>query len=74
MSEETPPEARLLRLRAQWHDMQAEALRLSAAMTDTAASMRRFAEAFQDGIDHELATHPDLAELNIQMDSFYAEG
>lgn len=71
MSEEPSIEARLLRLRAQQHDMQAAALRLSAAMADATAAMRRFAESFQEGIDHDLATHPDLAELNIQMDSFY---
>lgn len=35
------------------------------------AAMRAFAEAYQCGFNTEVAEHPDLAELNIQMDSFY---
>lgn len=68
-------------LRAAMHRVLAGRLRLVAAEQDLAAtavlatrSMRRFAEAMNSSVRQEVAAHPDLAELNVQMDGFYDDG
>lgn len=63
--------ARTLRVMAMMHEAKALKLRLEASMVDAAASMRAFADEWQGCMDNELATHPDMAELNVQMDSWY---
>ncbi|WP_329140940.1 hypothetical protein [Streptomyces sp. NBC_00670] len=56
----------------------AAAGRVLAAQIDVAAnavlatqSMRAWAAAMTTSEAHEVAAHPDLAELNVQMDGFY---
>lgn len=68
-------------LRAHMHRIAAGRLRVAAAEQDMAASailaarsMKQFTEAFNAGVARDVAEHPDLAELNVQMDSFYSAG
>lgn len=72
MSPET--RAALLRWQASLHDRAAGHLRAAAAATITADKMRQFVEAMQYANDRELSSHPDLAELNVQMDGYYEGG
>lgn len=44
---------------------------LEARLIEAGSAMRRFVDALQSSVDAEVAGHPDLAELNIQLDSFY---
>ena len=77
MSEPVDPyEARAARHRA-------EAIRLKAlaATHDIAAAaalaeggVRQFVDAWNMGVARDVAEHPDLAELNVQMDGFYEDG
>ncbi|MFD8866023.1 hypothetical protein ACFV1F_16885 [Streptomyces sp. NPDC059590] len=60
------------------HRIKAAAHRAAAAREDMCASaakaagaMHRFAEAMQASADHEVAIHPDLAELNVRLDGYY---
>ncbi|MEV6432597.1 hypothetical protein [Nocardia sp. NPDC051463] len=71
MSEDLRP--RLIRVLAQMHEAHAARLRLQAQMIETAATFRAFANAYQSGFDDALADHPDLAEVNVMLDGFYAE-
>lgn len=70
MSEEL--RARLYRLLAATHENRAAHYRFVASAIDTAAAVRRLAAAMQAVDDREVATHPDLAELNVMLDGFYA--
>lgn len=63
--------AALLRFAASTFDRAAAQLRLAASATIAADKMRQFAKQMQAANDYELATHPDLAELNVQMDGLY---
>lgn len=74
MREPTPAEIEEARLRllALGARMNAAKLELAAQMVRTGAAMRAFMEAFQDGLDQELADHPDIAELNVQFDARYS--
>jgi aminoglycoside phosphotransferase (APT) family kinase protein len=63
--------ARTLRVLATMHEVEALKLRLEASMVEAAASMRAFVDGWQACMDHDLATHPDMAELNVQMDAWY---
>ncbi|MBL1107364.1 hypothetical protein JK361_22620 [Streptomyces sp. 5-8] len=65
-------------LRARLHRIAAGRLRVAAAQQDmvaalvmTTKAMRDFASTFNAGIARDVAEHPDLAELNVQMDAFY---
>jgi len=56
----------------------AQRLRAQAAVFDLAAtcvlaqaSTEAFATAFRTSEAQEIAAHPDLAELNVQMDGYY---
>lgn len=56
----------------------ADRYRAYAAVFDTAAacakataSAQRLTEAFQRSEAREMAEHPDLAELNVQLNGFY---
>lgn len=67
-------------LRAALHRIAAVRLRVAAAEHDLAAksvmatrSMRRFAAATNQSVAQEVAHHPDLAELNVQLDGYYGE-
>ncbi|WP_405536843.1 hypothetical protein [Streptomyces antimycoticus] len=65
-------------LRARLHRIAAARLRVAATQQDMAASavmatkaFKQFAETFNAGVARDVAEHPDLAELNVQMDGFY---
>lgn len=65
-------------IRARMHRIMAGRLRVAAAEQDAfaavvelGASMRRLAEVMAAGDAHDVATHPDLAELNVQCDGYY---
>ncbi|WP_030344796.1 hypothetical protein [Streptomyces sp. NRRL S-1022] len=60
-------------LRARLHRIAAGQLRAAAAVLAT-KSMRQFTDAFNAGVTRDVAQHPDLAELNAQMDGFYGAG
>lgn len=51
----------------------ASRLRLAAAAMETATAFRGFWNAYQAGFDADVAAHPDLAEMNVMMDGYYAE-
>ena len=68
-------------LRAHIHRVMAARIRVFAAIHELAAncalaerSVRHFADAWNAGVAREVADHPDLAELNVQMDGFYGTG
>jgi len=46
---------------------------LEEAAKEASKAVQGFADAWQAGIDSDVAQHPDLAELNVQMDGFYGE-
>lgn len=71
MSENEREEAKL-RLRALLHEMEAWRLRLAATAIKATASMREFADAWNEAFAEELAEHPDMAELNVQLDARYS--
>jgi len=65
-------------LRARLHRIAAGRLRVAAAEQDMAAaavmatkSMKEFADTWNAGVARDVAEHPDLAELNAQLDGFY---
>lgn len=72
MRDLTPEEqAACFRARASMHRMMAARNDLMATVTEAAASMRKFATVMQAGFNGEVAAHPDLAELNVQLDGYY---
>ncbi len=42
-----------------------------AAMAKTARAMHNFAAGMQAAANREVAEHPDLAALNVQLDGYY---
>lgn len=65
-------------LRARLHRIMAARIRVFAAEHDLAAeavlatrSMRQFADAWNASVAKDVAEHPDLAELNVQLDGYY---
>ncbi|MFD3516247.1 hypothetical protein [Streptomyces sp. NPDC058657] len=68
-----PDEQRVaaLRLKAALLRTQATACDMEAAMVKTAGQMRLFVEAFNESVAQDVATHPDLAELNVLLDNMY---
>ncbi|MEU8590413.1 hypothetical protein AB0C59_25935 [Streptomyces sp. NPDC048664] len=65
--------ARQLRILAELHRKRADDLERAAEMTLATRSMRRLADLLTEAETRQLAEHPDLAELNIQLESFYGE-
>lgn len=61
----------LLRVQAMQHRMTAAQLELGATMAEAGESIRKWGAAMQAMYDAEVAEHPDLAELNVQMDGWY---
>ena len=66
--------------RAAMHQAEAIKHRLAASIHEAGVAMARLAKALHDTNAHieasvaeEVATHPDLAELNVQLDGFYGE-
>lgn len=77
MSEPVDPyelRARKLRILAGLYRNKAAELDMAAEAVLASRSMRQFAEAWDAGIAQDVANHPDLAELNVQMDGFYGDG
>lgn len=67
-------------IRAHLHRIMAGRLRVAAAQQDMAASaalatrsMRRLADAMRAGDARDVAGHPDLAELDVQLDGYYGD-
>ncbi|MFI5880840.1 hypothetical protein [Streptomyces sp. NPDC051554] len=67
-------QAQRLRILAGLYRKKAAELDMAAAAALATRSMRKFAEAWDAGIAQDVAQHPDLAELNIQLDGFYGAG
>ncbi|WP_377271912.1 hypothetical protein [Peterkaempfera sp. SMS 1(5)a] len=63
--------ARVLRLMAARIRQFAAELDMCAAAARATGGMRRFAAAMAAGEARDVAQHPDLAELNVQMDGYY---
>ena len=64
--------------RAAMHKAMAIQLRMAAATHELAAtaaiaerSMRQFVDTWNASVAREVAEHPDLAELNVQLDGYY---
>lgn len=62
---------RMLQLMANRLRVAAGQLDMAAAVVKLGASVRAFNEAFAASEALEIAGHPDLAELNVQMDGYY---
>lgn len=67
--------------RVNLHRLQAAKHRLIAGMHEAGVAMAGLAKALREADAHiraaearEVAEHPDLAELNVQLDGFYGEG
>lgn len=77
MSEQPDPyelRARQLRILAGLHRKRADELDKAAEAALASRSMRRLVDLLTEAEVRELAEHPDLAELNAQLDGFYGEG
>lgn len=68
-------------LRARLHRIMAARLRVAAAEQEMVAaavmatkSMKHSADVWNAGVARDVAQHPDLAELNVQVDGFYEGG
>ncbi|MBD0743570.1 hypothetical protein [Streptomyces sp. CBMA152] len=64
--------ARVLRILAKRHRLRAAALEASAEMVLTTRSIERFMNLLTEAEARDVAEHPDLAELNVQLDGFYS--
>jgi len=76
MSEPVDPyelRARQLRILAGLHRKRAAELEMMAEATRATRSMRRLVDLLTEAEVREIAEHPDLAELNVQLDGFYGE-
>lgn len=71
--EEAKYKARLSRFRASRHRLDAAREDLNASGYEAAAAMIRFGEVVKASEAREVAEHPDLAELNVQLDGYYGE-
>ena len=63
--------ARQLRILADLHRKRAAELDMAAEAALATRSMRRLAELLTEAEVRQLAEHPDLAELNVQLEGFY---
>ncbi|QFG13333.1 hypothetical protein SEA_GILGAMESH_141 [Streptomyces phage Gilgamesh] len=53
------------------HRVAAQRHMLMATMVETGAAFRELHDTMTAGDARDVATHPDLAEWNVQMDAFY---
>lgn len=65
--------ARQLRILAGLHRKRADELDRAAEAALASRSMRRLAELLTEAEVRQLAEHPDLAELNVQLEGYYGE-
>ncbi|MER7175585.1 hypothetical protein [Streptomyces mesophilus] len=76
MSEPVDPyelRARQLRILAGLHRKRADELEMTAQAGLAARSMRKLTEVLTEAEVREIAEHPDLAELNVQLDGYYED-
>lgn len=73
-NDEAEIKAAILRHMAHRYRAYAAVYDTAAACVKAAASAQALTEAFRRSEAREIATHPDLAELNVQMDGYYGEG
>lgn len=66
--------AHRLRVLAGLYRKKAAELDMAAAAVLATRSIHKFTEAWDAGIAQDFAEHPDLAELNVQLDGFYGDG
>ncbi|WP_199546604.1 hypothetical protein [Streptomyces sp. N35] len=74
MSEPIDPyelRARQLRILASLHRKRAAELEMTAQAGLAVRSMRKLTETLTEAEVRQIAEHPDLAELNVQLDGFY---
>ena len=64
-------QARKLRILAGLYRKRAAELDATAAVVLATRSMRQFADCLTEAEARDVAEHPDLAELNVQLDGFY---
>ena len=69
--DEAELQAARLRHMADRHRAYAAIFDVAAACAKATASAQRLTEAFQRSEAREMAGHPDLAELNVQLDGYY---
>ena len=55
------------------HQKKAAELNMAAEAALATRSMQRLVDAWNAGVAQDIAQHPDLAELNAQLDGFYGE-
>jgi hypothetical protein len=63
--------ARVHRIRAKWFRFQAAREELNATAAEAGEAMRKFAETLTEAEKRDIAEHPDLAELNLQLEGYY---
>lgn len=63
--------AAMLRHMADRHRAYAAIFDVAAACVKATVSVQRLAEAFHRSEAREVFEHPDLAELNVQLNGFY---
>ena len=72
--EEYEAHAARFRLQALRAEMLAATLNTGASIALLGASMTRFIAALRASEARDIAEHPDLAELNLQLDGYYGGG
>jgi len=65
--------AAIHRVEASKHKLIAAVHEASAAFVDLAKAMREADVHINASVASEVASHPDLAELNVQLDGYYGE-
>lgn len=74
MSESIDPHefrVRMHRIMAGRHRVAAAEHEMAANAVKAEKSMKAFVDAWNSGAARDIAEHPDLAELNVQLDGFY---
>lgn len=66
--------ARQLRILAGLYRQRAAEFDMAAEAGLAARSVRRLTESLTEGEARDIAEHPDLAELNVQLDGYYGSG
>jgi hypothetical protein len=61
------------RVAAQLHRRQADRHDMAAAVIPAGSALRRLAALVATGDAMDVATHPDLAELDLQLDGYYRD-
>ncbi|MFE2973410.1 hypothetical protein [Streptomyces sp. NPDC059258] len=64
-------QARMHRIAAAQYRAAAAEQEMLAVMVTTAASLQALGRLMVEAEAYEIAHHPDLAELNVQLDGFY---